>query len=85
MTAVSFEEWLRRWDKQLKEKKCFFRGNSAAHLRLLNLRNIQLQLLPKNTTSLIQPMDQGVIRNFKHFYRRMILEEIEDGLLESDS
>lgn len=31
--------------------------------------NIFVVYLPPNVTSLIQPMDQGVIRNFKHHYR----------------
>ena len=77
MTGVLFEEWVcqldklakeKQWDKQLREKIVLFVDNCTAHLQLTNLKNIQLEFLSKNTTSLIQPMDQGAIRNFKHFY-----------------
>ena len=33
--------------------------------------NVQIVFLPPNTTSLIQPMDQGVIATLKAFYRRI--------------
>ncbi|XP_068506439.1 tigger transposable element-derived protein 1 isoform X9 [Syngnathus scovelli] len=35
---------------------------------------IQVEFLPPNTTSLIQPMDQGVIRAFKALYTRSTME-----------
>ena len=41
---------------------------------------ITTSFLPKNTTSKIQPLDQGVIMNFKANYRKNLLREI----LESD-
>ena len=37
---------------------------------------IRVKFLPPNTTSLIQPMDQGVIVAFKRLYRRRFLEEV---------
>lgn len=43
--------------------------------------NIFAVYLPPNVTSLIQPMDQGVIQNFKCFYRRSFVQ----GLLDADS
>ncbi|XP_057662515.1 jerky protein homolog [Diorhabda carinulata] len=42
--------------------------------------NIVATLLPPNVTSLIQPMDQGVIQNFKCFYRWSFIR----GLLNAD-
>ncbi|XP_042221707.1 tigger transposable element-derived protein 1-like, partial [Homarus americanus] len=32
--------------------------------------NVRVESIPKNTTSLLQPMDQGVIANFKAYYLR---------------
>ena len=37
---------------------------------------IRVKFLPAKTTSLIQPMDQGIIASFKRLYRRRFLEEV---------
>ena len=47
--------------------------NCAAHTNDVKLTNVKLVLLPPNTTSLIQPMDQGLIANFKKQYRSLVL------------
>ena len=47
--------------------------NAPAHPQMLQdlHSNIKLVFLPPNTTSLLQPMDQGVIRMFKtHFLQK---------------
>ena len=33
---------------------------------------MELFFLPPNTTSILQPLDQGIIRNFKHYYRTSV-------------
>ena len=49
----------------------------------LRLTHVVVKFLPPNTTAHIQPMDAGIIRNFKGFYRgllvRYFLRCIEDG------
>ena len=55
--------------------------HSAAGLRLTR---VDVRFLPPKTTAHIQPMDAGIIPNFKGFYRgllvRYFLQCIEDGL-----
>jgi hypothetical protein len=43
------------------------------HPVLEKLENIKPVFLPANTTSMLQPMDQGVIRSLKCHYRKLIL------------
>jgi hypothetical protein len=47
--------------------------NCPAHPVLQKLENIKLAFLSANTTSMLQPMDQGVIRSLKCHYRKLIL------------
>lgn len=47
--------------------------NCGAHGSVPNLEAIRLEFLPPNTTSVLQPMDQGVIRNIKAHYRARLL------------
>jgi len=47
--------------------------NCAAHSSDIKLTNVKLVFMPPNTTSLIQPMDQGIISNFKQHYRSLVL------------
>lgn len=78
MTSAIFEEWLIELNKKFKRQNrevIFFLDNCTAHPRL-NFSNIRLQFLPPNTTSLIQPLDQGIIRTFKSHYRRTLLRHL---------
>ena len=45
-TGDLFEEWVHQWVKKLKKKIVIFVDNYMAHPQLINLRNIQLELLP---------------------------------------
>ena len=63
--------------------------NCTAHPNVSTLKNIQLEFLPPNTTSLIQPMDQGIIKNLKTLYRKelvhMTLAYTEENILNPSS
>lgn len=48
----------------------------AAHKIEFELRATGLVLLPATTTAALQPMDQGIIRNIKCFYKRHTLERM---------
>lgn len=43
--------------------------NCRAHPEIVTQNNVSVHFLPPNTTSLIQPMDQGIIRSMKCHYR----------------
>ena len=53
-----------------------FLDNAPVHPPDIKLENIKLNFFPENTTSVIQPMDQGIIRTFKIYYRRYLLKHI---------
>lgn len=50
------------------------------HAKDLEHEGVHVELLPLNTTLLIQPMDQGVIRTFKALYTRNTLQSLVDAL-----
>ena len=52
-----------------------FIDNCTAHCNI-NLKSVKIEFLPPNTTSKLQPMDQGIIQNFKTLYRKEIIRKI---------
>ncbi|GBP45083.1 Tigger transposable element-derived protein 4 [Eumeta japonica] len=77
MTSQLFEEEVRKWDAELKGRKILLLvDNCPAHPFISNLQNIELAFLPPNTTSVLQPMDQSVIKSLKGHYRRKLLMEL---------
>ncbi|XP_060879159.1 tigger transposable element-derived protein 4-like [Metopolophium dirhodum] len=92
MTSTIFSNWLYEWDKKLQAKSrsiLLLIDNCAAHPKNVQLKNITLEFLPPNTTSLIQPLDMGIIKNLKVRYRmklvHFILEEIEENLFDQSA
>ncbi|XP_022108728.1 tigger transposable element-derived protein 6-like [Acanthaster planci] len=75
MVSDLLNQWVCHLDKKFtrqKRKVLLFVDNCAAHPKVPHLKYITLQFLPPNTTSQLQPMDQGVIRNMKVHYRRKL-------------
>ncbi|XP_013177949.1 PREDICTED: tigger transposable element-derived protein 6-like [Papilio xuthus] len=73
MTSQIFERWLRHWDAELEEidrKILLLVDKCPAHESVNDLRYIKLVFLPLNVTSVLQPMQQGIIRCLKYKYRR---------------
>lgn len=80
MTSQLFEEEVRKWDSELKGRKILLLvDNCPAHPFISNLQNIELAFLPPNTTSVLQPMDQSVIKSLKGHYRRKLLMELVES------
>ncbi|KAJ8884831.1 hypothetical protein PR048_011027 [Dryococelus australis] len=69
-----------RLSLKLEEKALLILDHCPAHpsADLLQSRDgkIKVKFLPKNATALIQPLDQGIIRAFKAYYRRELLSAI---------
>ena len=58
---------------QAKERKvALIIDNCPAHSIIENLSHVKLVFLPANTTSVRQPLDQGVIRCLKAHYRKRL-------------
>lgn len=86
MTSILFSEELTAWDKKLQEEEreiLVIVDNCPSHPKDLSsqLVNINLVFLPPNVTSLIQPMDAGIIRSIKEKYRKV--KEVMDFLIAS--
>jgi hypothetical protein len=78
MTGSIMEDWLIKFNsKMLKKNKhiIIFLDNAACHPKL-DISNIKLAWVPPNTTSIIQPMDQGIIYCVKLYYRRLLMQSL---------
>ena len=72
MDSTLFEEWVRELDVKFQkenQKIVLIIGSCPAHPTVADLSNVKLIFLPPNTTSVSQPMDQGVIKCLRAFYR----------------
>ena len=73
MTGVLFEEWVRKLDSSFRAKSrkvALLIDNCPRHPEIKNLTNINIIFLPPNTTSVLQPMDQGVVEASKPITER---------------
>ncbi|XP_068214445.1 tigger transposable element-derived protein 1-like [Palaemon carinicauda] len=57
---------------------------AGGHATDLHYDGFQVEFLPPNTTSLVQPMDHGVIRAFKSLYMRSTMEGLISSINEGD-
>lgn len=76
MTSDIFVKHISKWERELRKRKrkiLLLIDNCSAHPEISGLKNIKIEFLPPNSTSVIQPMDQGVIRSFKSHYRKQLI------------
>ena len=79
MNSTLFTDWLHDFDsiiQRQKRKILLLMDNAPVHPPDIKLKNIVIKFFPSNTTALIQPLDQGVIRTFKAHYRRLLVQHI---------
>ena len=79
MNSKISAEWLHEFDLIMKKQKrhsCFSSTMQPVHPQGVELENIKLKFFPVNTTAKIQPMDQGIIKTFKAYYRKHLVKHI---------
>ena len=76
MDSQIFEEWVRKLDQMEGRKIALLIDNCPAHPSVSDLTNVQLVFLPPNTTSVLQPTDQGVIGSLKAHYRGRVVRRL---------
>ena len=78
MTSKFFEEFISILNSRMikKDRKILlFVDNCTAH-KHLEYSNVKLIFLPSNSTSVLQPMDQGIIKCFKSFYKKRLVQKM---------
>ena len=78
MTTPIFTAWLTAFnEKMVKENRnvLLFLDNAPCHPNL-SMSNVKLQFFPPNTTTHLQPLDQGVIQAFKLKFRSQQMDHI---------
>ena len=65
-----------------KRKLVLFWYNFTCHPETLqtSLAKIKIAFLPKHTTPQLQPLNAGIIRNFKHKYRKQLVRYVDSGI-----
>jgi len=89
MTGDIMEAILSKLNRQMistNHKILLFLDNAGCHPEELpdKFSNIQICFLPANTTSILQPLDLGIIKNFKLHYRRHFLRYVISKIDECD-
>jgi len=72
MNTVLFKEFMQSFNSFMvhnKRKVILFLDNASSHTQQTSWSNVRVEFLPPNSTSKLQPMDQGIIRSFKGRYR----------------
>lgn len=82
MTSTIFEEVLTSFNRRMKLQNrnvLLFLDNATCHPKI-ELSNVKLVFMPPNTTSAIQPLDQGIIQCFKLEYRKLQIRHLISGI-----
>jgi hypothetical protein len=77
MTCALFMEFLTCLERRMaakNQKILLFVDQCVAHFEdTSELRNVRVEFLPANTTSVLQPMDKGIIRSLKYKYHKRLV------------
>ena len=76
MTTTLFTSWLTKFNEKMRRQNrnvILFLDNATCHSRQ-DLSNVELFFFPPNTTSHLQPLEQGIIRCVKARYQERLLQ-----------
>ena len=79
MDSILFEEWIWEIDTKFTEEKkkvALIIHNCPAHPTIDNVKSIELIFLPPNSTSKLQPINQGVKRSLKAYCKALALQRL---------
>ena len=81
MDSELMEEILRTFNRKCAaedRKILLFIDNAQSHPESFIdcFSHVKIVFLPKNTTSKLQPLDAGIIKNFRVFYRKRLLQHV---------
>jgi DDE superfamily endonuclease. len=75
-TQALFTDYLLVLDSKMSSQNrmtLLFTDQDAAHPPATRLhKNVEVVFLLQNCTSILQPLDQGIIRFFKHYYHKQL-------------
>lgn len=86
MTSNIWREFVHKLDREMARKKrkiVLVIDNCPAHPNIEDLSNLRLVFLPPNTTSHGQPLDAGIIKNLKQYYRKNMVSRLVQSLDEN--
>ncbi len=72
MTGPLFAEFMHSFNSymtHMRRKVVLFLDNAPSHMMQKSWSNVRVEFLPANTTSKLQPIDQGIIKSLKGRYR----------------
>jgi hypothetical protein len=76
MTSAVYWQWITQWDHELQRenhKILLFQDSFKGHKAPKNLSNIMTINFAPDLTPFVQPLDVGIIQNFKAHYRHLFI------------
>ena len=76
MTAKMFNTWIENFDKEMRllnKQAALILDNAPSHVCSTKITNTKLVFLPPNLTSIIQPLDAGIISCLKRKYKSKLV------------